>query len=94
MAKKRLYVFCYDVSDDRVRAKLATTLEDKGTRVQESVFELWLTVPQATRLGRSLSALLDPGDSLRVYGITRGNLGMAQAYGRGGPPDPGDYYLF
>jgi len=94
MAKKRLYIFCYDISDDRLRTRIAASLEDRGTRVQGSVFELWLTVAQAVKLAQSLAALLDRGDSLRIYGITRGNSRLAQAYGRGGPPDPGDYYLF
>jgi CRISPR-associated protein Cas2 len=94
MAKGRLYVFCYDIADDRLRRRMAAALEDKGTRVQGSVFELWLTSAQANRLGRSLAELLERGDSLRVYGITRGNLRMAQAYGRGGPADPGAFYLF
>ena len=93
MAKARLFVFCYDIADDKLRRRMAAALEDKGTRVQGSVFELWLMPTQADRLGRSLARLLERGDSLRVYGITRGNLRMAQAHGRGGPPDPGAFYL-
>ncbi len=38
-----MYIVSYDVSSDRRRRKIATTLEDYGKRVQYSVFECDLT---------------------------------------------------
>lgn len=37
------YVVVYDVSDDRLRQRVANTCEAFGFRVQESVFECELT---------------------------------------------------
>jgi CRISPR-associated endonuclease Cas2 len=43
MSREHVFVFCYDVASDKVRRRLADILEDKGTRVQKSVFEVRAT---------------------------------------------------
>lgn len=94
MSHKLLYLICYDITNDRLRARIAAVLEEHGTRVQGSVFELWLSHGQARRLGDRLGNMLESGDSLRLYPLSRGALRNAQHFGRGGPPDPGDFLLF
>ena len=34
------YLTCFDISDDKIRRDVSTTLERYGTRVQYSVFEI------------------------------------------------------
>lgn len=34
------YIVCFDIQDDRIRAKLSRLLEKYGARVQGSVFEI------------------------------------------------------
>lgn len=65
-----LYIFCYDVSCNRKRARLAAQLEEQGVRVQDSVFEVELSAEAAKRLMLRLEAYLDRGDSLRAYAVS------------------------
>ena len=94
MAKRRLYVFAYDVSDDAKRLKLARALEGEGVRVQGSVFELRITHERAMMLGNGLKQFLDRGDSLRIYHVPDMALRFSATYGGAPLPPPGDYLLF
>lgn len=38
----KIYLVCFDISDDRIRLKMGQTLCAYGERVQESVFEVVL----------------------------------------------------
>lgn len=61
-------VICYDIPDDRRRAKVGKVLEGFGTRVQRSVFECDLTPKQIQRLKQKLGRVTkSPDDSLRYY---------------------------
>lgn len=67
---KRLWVIAYDIADDRARQRVDHHLQTWGERVQYSVFEAFLTLPEARRILASLQPLLDPStDSLRLYPI-------------------------
>lgn len=59
---------CYDVADDRRRARVAMTLKDFGRRAQRSVFEADLSEARFERLVRRLRRLVKPEeDSVRIY---------------------------
>ncbi len=59
---------CYDISDDRRRARLSRVLADFGRRVQLSVFEADLSQERFERLLLRLRRLVHPGeDRIRVY---------------------------
>lgn len=94
MARRRLYVFAYDVSDDAGRLKLARVLEKEGVRVQGSVFELRITHDGAMELGERLKPFLERGDSLRIYHVPDMALRFSAAHGGAPLPQPGDYLLF
>ncbi|SDH79832.1 CRISPR-associated endonuclease Cas2 [Roseospirillum parvum] len=82
MAESRmLTVFCYDVSDDGVRRRVASVLEDAAVRVQGSVFEAWMSAPEAARVARVVARHLEDGDSLRVYAVGAEGLRRSRAYG-------------
>ena len=83
--EQHLRVLCYDVSCDRRRRRIARILEDRASRVQFSVFEARLTASQTNRLASRVEALLDKGDSLRVYTIGRSGERHCRVYGAGVP---------
>lgn len=94
MSRQRLFLFAYDISDDRKRLGVARRLEDVGVRVQESVFELRCSQEAAHALAEQLRPLIDKGDSLRVYFIPDRALQHALAIGGAPIPEPGNYLLF
>jgi CRISPR-associated protein Cas2 len=64
------YLACYDISEDKVRLRVAKLLLDFGDRVQRSVFELpGLSSHLEERLHGRLGGLRDlgEGDSIRLY---------------------------
>ena len=62
------YLICYDVSDDRRRARVAKCLQDFGCRVQLSVFEAVLGKDQAARMVEALSDRISKSDDrVRIY---------------------------
>ncbi len=68
MGERSLYVRAYDIADNTRRAKLARKMEAVGERVQESVFEAYLTPEELTELLRkSKKWMVMREDSLRVY---------------------------
>lgn len=63
-----LYVIAYDVSHRRRLYRVAKALEGWGVRVQESVFECWLTQAELTEIKRTLRRLIHPQqDRIRYY---------------------------
>ena len=70
MAREHIFVFCYDVASNKARRRMAELLEDKGTRVQKSVFEVRCSLEKAEGLLQRLSAERCPGDSVRMYCLT------------------------
>jgi CRISPR-associated protein Cas2 len=88
-----LMVFCYDVSSNRARRRVAGLLEDRCVRVQRSVFEARMSRTDAQRLARKAARELEPGDSLRVYAVTEAGLERSLAYGILPLPEAQDFYL-
>jgi CRISPR-associated protein Cas2 len=78
-----LTVFAYDVVDDGARRRVAGILEDCAVRVQDSVFESWMTQRLAKATARKIERHLKQGDSLRVYVI--GNAVSSRCHVFGGP---------
>jgi CRISPR-associated protein Cas2 len=81
----QLRVFCYDVSDDKRRRKIARLLEEAAVRVQFSVFEVRLNDRSTARLTAAVEALLAESDSLRVYTIGRSGEAKCDVKGAGAP---------
>ena len=89
--RRHLYVFCYDISNDRRRRRVARVLEEIGLRVQESVFECWLGAGEESRRAKELLRLIDPRDDLLTwYRLTHDEAAAARVLGCGGvPQEPG-----
>lgn len=80
------YLICYDSPNQKRRARVAKLLEERGFRVQWSVFECQLTPTLLDELRRDLAAAVDAEeDSVRLYPL-------CEACARGvrclGLPDP------
>lgn len=90
-----LMVFCYDVSSDRTRRRISSRLEDAATRVQYSVFEGRMSETRANALAQRIAAMLDTGDSLRVYAIGKNGERRTRIYGDAIPINTEEgYWLF
>jgi CRISPR-associated protein Cas2 len=93
MARKHLFVFCYDVATNKARRRMADILEDKGTRVQKSVFEVRCTLQRAERLLTRLSAERLSGDSVRMYCLTEEARARSRASGGAPIPERSEFWL-
>lgn len=87
----RLYVIAYDIAEEGRRRRVASLLERRAVRVQESVFETMLGVEAALRLQDELEVLLLPGDLLRLYPVPANWIDGIGCYG-GAPPQRGASY--
>jgi CRISPR-associated protein Cas2 len=80
-----LRVFCYDVTSDVRRRKIARILEDSASRVQLSVFEARLTPIAVRNVVAKAQNHLGKGDSLRVYTIGVAGERHCEVFGSGAP---------
>ena len=63
-----VYVVCYDVTNDKVRNKIAKILLKYGNRVQFSVFEVMLKSQDELKvLVGKLQAVADEHTNIRLY---------------------------
>jgi len=79
-------VLSYDISRPGTRRRVARRLEEQLCRVQLSVFEGRLKAFAANRLFEEVEALIDPGDSLRMYVLSA--TGLEKSRQSGGAPLP------
>jgi CRISPR-associated endonuclease Cas2 len=86
-------IFCYDISSDRTRERVARALEDHTVRVQESVFEGRMQAVAAARLAQRLARSLGAGDSLRLYRLGSREALNTIVYGVTPPVEAHDFYL-
>jgi CRISPR-associated protein Cas2 len=84
MGARGFYVLAYDVVEDRRRLKVARYLEAMGERVQDSVFEAYLTERELDKLIGKVRKVLKPDeDSLRVYYLCGACREKVRTAGRG-----------
>lgn len=65
------WVICYDISDDKMRRKIAKLLEDHGIRIQESVFIADTSKSEMQTVQKWFNEMLrdeeDTLDSIHIY---------------------------
>lgn len=90
------YLVCFDISDDRVRTRVAKALKGFGHRVQKSVFECPdLTEKQLLKLKDRLEGLIDETtDSVRYYRQCQGCLPQCEMSGIGERPKVERFKVF
>lgn len=66
-----MYLISYDMSNDRLRNKVAKELSNYGKRVQYSVFECPISQKQLDKLYQELAKLMagEEEGSIRIYSI-------------------------
>jgi len=79
-----LYVIAYDIAHRRRLYRVAKTLEGWGERVQESVFECWLTQAELAELRQALRRLIHPQqDRIRYYPLCPKDRELVRFLGQG-----------
>ncbi len=90
----RLWMICYDISDDDARGRVEDILLVYGERVQRSVFECYLRSGEFAELRHRLAAEIDPAtDSLRYYPLCSWCETRVKWQGEGRAPEDPDLYL-
>ncbi len=66
-----MYVISYDLSNDKVRGKVAKELENYGRRIQYSVFECRISKKQMQQLYTKLLLIMqkEQDGNIRIYQI-------------------------
>lgn len=89
-----LYVVCYDIVCDRLRAQAARRMLDFGTRIQDSVYECNLDTKGYERLLRQIEHFpLGDEDKIRVYRICADCVERVKIYGKGELTEDVEFYL-
>lgn len=73
------YLVCFDVQDDKVRAKLSRLLEKYGLRVQGSVFEISFKTPdRKLKLISQINQLVQKSEyeetNIRFYHLNKNSI--------------------
>ena len=89
-----LVLVVYDIPDDRRRQKLATFLEGHGRRVQFSVFECFMSLPEMKKLHDKVKQRVKPAeDNVRFYWIAADCIPRALTIGSLPPEPPPQLYI-
>lgn len=89
-----LTLIVYDIADNRRRTKLAKFLEGYGHRVQESVFECFLSFEEMQKLYQKVLKRVHPTeDNVRFYWITPRALSKSLVIGSSPPKPPPSAYI-
>ncbi len=82
-----LVVVAYDTPSDRRRRRFVRVIEGYGERVQDSVFECWLTTQQWQQVQQRLADLVEPAeDRIRFYRFCGKDTDAVLKIGKGSPP--------
>lgn len=76
---KYLTVVIYDISDNKVRYKMAKVLEKYGYRIQKSAFEGMLKKTQFEKMKTDILRVIGPEDNVKIYRLK----GVSEVYGFG-----------
>ncbi len=78
------FVFAYDISEDKTRARVSRTLERFGIRVQKSFFQVNAPRDLIDRIRDSLLMVIDKKtDRLFIYPVCEDCSGKAKLIGTG-----------
>ena len=89
-----LVLVVYDIPDNKRRTKLSNFLEGYGRRVQYSVFECFLNLPQMQELYEKVQQRVNPEeDNVRFYWIYQDAASKTLTIGSDIPQPPPDYYV-
>jgi len=76
-----IYIFCYDISNNKRRYRTSCLLEGFGIRIQESVFECSLSISLLEQLVNKLTKIITNKDTLRIYPVCKDCYGKSIGIG-------------
>ncbi len=89
-----MLLIVYDIADNHRRSQLSNFLEGHGRRVQESVFECFVTLEQMPGLfDRAKKLVVEAEDNLRFYWIPSDAVSRVRSIGSPPPEPPPNYYI-
>lgn len=89
-----LYVVCYDVTDDRRRARVHAVLSGFGAWTQYSIFECYLTRQEVVLLRARLADAMHPReDTIRLYALCDSCRERVEVLGCGERPQEPTAYI-
>jgi CRISPR-associated protein Cas2 len=87
-------IICYDVKDDKRRARLSNEMENFGRRVQWSVFECDVDEQRLSLMKERILTLTEDEDKVRLYHVCQGCLQRCEVLrGDEGFATDQDYYI-
>lgn len=88
------YVICYDIADDARRSRVASSLLNFGTRIQESVFVANLDDELAERMRERLSKLVSEAeDRIHVFRLCSACESKTWVMGQGELVQDREFYI-
>jgi CRISPR-associated protein Cas2 len=89
-----LVLIVYDIPDNKRRTQLSNFLEGHGRRVQFSVFECFLSLPEMQVLYEKVKKKVKPEeDNIRFYWISKDAASKTLTIGSNLPEPPPKYYV-
>ena len=89
------WIIAYDIADNRRRARINRVLKNYAVRVQESVFEGWISHSRLRQLKRELRTEMSTvHDHIRLYTLCHWCEGAIKSQGKGRRAEDVDYYLY
>ena len=80
-AMSRLTILAYDIADDARRRRVARVCEQRMLRVQDSVFDAWMTSAERARLLRAVHDVIEPTlDQVRLYALASRGHGRCRSW--------------
>lgn len=89
-----LVLVVYDIPDNKRRLKLSNFLEGHGRRVQNSVFECFLTLDEMKKLHHRILRMVNAQeDNIRFYWVPADSLPRTLTIGSAPPEPPPKCYI-
>ncbi|SHK23684.1 MULTISPECIES: CRISPR-associated endonuclease Cas2 [Desulfatibacillum] len=87
-------IVAYDITDPKRLAKVAKTMEDYGTRVQKSIFEVEADARIFFLMKKRLESIIDPKtDGIKYFPLCEKCAGTLEVIGQGHFLDPDHEFL-
>lgn len=86
-----IFLVTYDISDDKIRRKVSSYLEDRGERIQKSVFVIEVKSKKIDRLKEELKNIQNGDGVIHLFTICHSCYKKAMVLGRNIPQQ---FYCF